>query len=69
MNDSYLDINVSPRERKTKSDVMTVAMAIKCGKSSKSHKLHTCLNEKKDRTRSEEARKMSKKMRDNQSHV
>jgi len=58
----YLDINISPRERKTKADVMTVYMAIKCGKSSKNHKLHI-KSKRVDHTKSDEVKKISKVIR------
>ena len=56
------DTEVAPRQRKTIRDVMTVTMATKCGKSSKTHKLHVSVSEKVDRTRTEKSRTSSKIM-------
>lgn len=53
-------IEVSPRSRKTIADVMTVQMAIKCGKSSKNHKLKTRNSDKEDKTRSQEKKALGK---------
>lgn len=59
----YLDIEVHVKERKTIRDVFTVAMAIDSGKSSKDHKLKP-RSTRRDRTRSEEAKRASlKKMK------
>ena len=55
--------NVAPRHRYTRSDVMTVHMAIKCGKSSKNHKLHVEINKRLDRKRDEKNCSLSKQIR------
>jgi hypothetical protein len=63
MTQQFDDIEVSPRARKTLSDVMTVEMSIKCGKSSKSHKLHMNRSHKDDRTKSKDSKNKSKLVR------
>lgn len=52
----------APRERKVRSDVLTVGAAIKCNKSSKQCKLKP-KNVKKDRSKSSEAKALSKKIK------
>lgn len=56
------DYGCKPKERKVRSDVLTVRDAIMAGKSSKNHKLKP-KSAKKDRSKSPEAKKQSKKVK------
>lgn len=56
------DYECKPKERKVRRDVMTVAAAIASNKSSKNHKLKP-KSEKKDRSKSPEAKAHSKKVK------
>ena len=58
----YLDYKVTPRDRKTRAMVMTQAQAIFSKKSSKNHKLPP-RQEKRDRTKTKEAKAHSKAIR------
>ena len=56
------DYECKPKERKVRSDVLTVGAAIASNKSSKNHKLKP-RSEKKDRSKSPEAKAQSKKVK------
>jgi hypothetical protein len=56
------DYGCKPKERKVRSDVLTVRAAIMAGKSSKNHKLKP-KSAKKDRSKSPEAKNQSKKVK------
>ena len=58
--DKFIDSECIVKKKKTIADVRTVQEAIKCHKSSKTHKLFIKSNDKQDRTRSKESRKRSK---------
>ena len=66
--DEFCDQESYMKERKTIKDVMTVTMAMKCGKSSKNHKLYirrhqgNC-GQQKDSSRKAEERNLSKIVR------
>jgi hypothetical protein len=61
--DRFMDINVIVKEHKTISNVMTVNMAIKAGKSSKNHKLQIRRSDKMDRTKSKDQKSFTKDMK------
>jgi hypothetical protein len=65
--DDEFDVDVPHKERKTIKDVMTVTMAMKCGKSSKNHKLFVRRyqgdSQQKDSNRKMEDRGLSKIIR------
>lgn len=58
----FMDLHVSPRERKTRAMVMTPLESIMCAKSSKNHKLAP-RTPKRDRTKTKEAKAHSKAVR------
>ena len=58
--------NIAPRNRKTKSDVMTQAMAFKCGKAPKDHKILVREEKRLDGTKSHCKKSKSKLMHSKQ---
>lgn len=61
-NYDYDDYECQPKERKVRSDVLTVCQAVASSKSSKNHKLKPRSN-KKDRSKSPEAKTQSKRVK------
>lgn len=64
--DRFLDVEVYPKQRYTKADVLTVIQATRSGKSSKTHKLKMNMDRGRDSTRYDDARVRARRDKLNQ---